>query len=540
MQIQPISAPAVAAQPSPSSAPLPSATVRDSATIVDTVTLSATAQALLDAPAQPASAPASVWGSQSVGDALAALNDASGRTAVADQIAAFKALNAMVADSANFDTDAKRAEASGVVAAFLDSAYAQRLEDVFTKVQTRMRTTQYGFTPESLQSTLKAFDALSADDQQTFLAAKNLYEGSVRQSPAGAPDAFASVDTYRAGLTARIGIMRELGVALADPAYTAKISEELAREPRAGELVESNNHRTLKAIGAVVQAAGDQRTLDLLGLVATSQESDSWTARAEAHFAAFGPPPDTSPSLGTVDPTWPEKTPGYQRPSNTELAKALSTINDNSGRTPLLDQAKAFTTVSRYTWEAGDIGPTRMAIVKNWETSGILPKLWAAEDRMARAQNSFLPEMIRRDEAGEVYSGYEYTLKALNTLSESDQQFYFAMYGSNRFRYGTAADTGTVLYGSLDEYKTALAREDDAYVFQQKDAPGSHSAAKALQTLAEMSKAAKEPAKGGSASATAAAFHAPALPTPGTINASIALEVLTRMSGIGHAPVSGR
>ncbi|WP_431861979.1 hypothetical protein [Azospirillum sp.] len=493
---------------------------------------------MLSASAQRTSAPSTVWGSQEVGNALAALNDTSGRTAVADQIASYKALSAMVADSANFDTDEKRAEASGVVAAFLDSAYAQRLQDVFSTVETRARTTQFGFTPESLQSTLKTFDALSADDQQTFLAAKNLYSGSVRQSPDGAPEAFASAESYRANLTARIGIMRELGVALADPAYTEKIREELAREPRAGEQVESDNHRTLKVIGAVAQAAGDQRTLDLLGLVTTSQESDSWTARAEAHAAAFGPPPETGPpetgsSLGPVDWTWPEKTPGYQRPTNAELASALSVINDNSGRTPLLDQAKAFTTVNRYLSEAGDMGPTRFAIMRNWESSGILPKLWAAEQRVADAQNSFLPEIIRRDEVGEAFSGYEYMLKALNKVSESDQQFYFAMYGSNRFGYAPTG-TETVLYGSLAEYKTALAEQADAYVSQQKDAPGPRGAAKALQTLEEEAKAAKATTKGKAASAKPVAFHPPTLPTSASINASIALEVLTRMSSVGN------
>lgn len=460
MQIQPLLTSVTTAPPSSATASASAVTVQGSALIVDSVTLSADAQALLNGAASTPDGSAGIWANDTVKRALAALNDTSGKTAVADQISSFRMISSMIADSANFDTDAKRAEASPVTAAFLDSAYAKHLQDVFTNIQSRMQTTQSGRTPESMGHMLGVFNALSSDDQQTFLVANNLYQDSCGESRSQG-DAFASADAYRANMMAQIGVARELRTTLADPAYAPKLREELARIPRAGESVSDDYHRKLDTLAAAAEAAGDQRTVDLVSLMSGARENDDWTARAEAHFAAFGPPPATAPSDGPVDWSWPKATAGYTRPSSDALAKALSLINDNSGKTTLVDQAKAFDTLHNYTWNEWDIGPARMAINKNVENSGIYNKLWAAEARYGNAQHAVEAELYDKLDRGDPVSRDEMILRAFNKVSRSDQEFIFAMYGA-RFEYTDSDPNGKITrYDSLNDYKADLKRRVD-------------------------------------------------------------------------------
>jgi hypothetical protein len=460
MQIQPILTPVVTASTPSAATSAPAVTVQGGAAILDSVTLSAGALALLNggAPA-PVSGSAGIWGSDAMKRALADLNDMSGKTAVADQISSFRMIHSMIADSTNFDTDAKRAEASPVTAAFLDSPYAKHLQDVFTRIQSHMQTSSSGASPESMERMLGAFNALSSDDQQTALAANNVYYRSIGQS-VGQEDPFASVDAYRANLTAHIGMVRELRTAMADPAYAPKLQEELDRPLIPGVSYSDDFHRKLDALSAAAAAAGDQRIVDLVSLQSIHGMNDSWTASVEAHFATYGPPPATAPSDGPINWTWPTGRAGSMQPASGDLAKALSLINDNSGKTSLVDQARAFDTVYNHAGSMA-MGPVQMALHKNIENSGIFNKLWAAEARFGRAQLDVERQYYDRADRGDSFSQDEMILKAYNKVSRSDQEFIFAMYGS-RLEYSDSNPGGKVIrYATLDEYKADLQRRVD-------------------------------------------------------------------------------
>lgn len=460
MQIQPILTPVVTASTPSAATSAPAVTVQGGAPILDSVTLSAGALALLnDAAPAPVSGAAGIWASDAVRHALADLNDTSGRTAVADQIASYRTITSMITDAANFDTDAKRAEAFPVTAAFLESPYAKHLQDVFTRIQSHMRTSSSGVSPESMESMLGAFNALSSDDQQTTLAANNVYYGFFGRA-GGQEDRFASVDAYRANLTAQIGLVRELRTTMADPAYAPKLQEELNRPLVPGVSYSDDFHRKLDALSAAAAAAGDQRTVDLVSLQSGERLNDSWTARVEAHFATYGPPPATAPSDGPVNWSWPTGQAEPMQPASGDLAKALSLINDNSGKTSLVDQARAFDTVYNHAGSMA-MGPVQMVLHKNIENSGIFNKLWAAEARFGQSQIDVERQYYDRSDRGDSFSQDEMILKAYNKVSRSDQEFIFAMYGS-RLEFSDSNPNGKIIrYATLDEYKADLQRRVD-------------------------------------------------------------------------------
>jgi hypothetical protein len=186
------------------------------------VTLSDQAQQILDGAAPPpaddtppaANAPDAAAAPQTptndqVDAAVAALNDTSGKTSLDDQIKAYDLIGTLVAKGQVVTgktllnvNPSPAATSVGVITsdqatALIGSTFAQRVNQVTAKVDGAKAT---GSDPDSaVQAGLTAFNALSADDQQVYLAATNLNNGLLGGQPP-----VATADDYRAAQQALV------------------------------------------------------------------------------------------------------------------------------------------------------------------------------------------------------------------------------------------------------------------------------------------------------------------------------------------------
>jgi hypothetical protein len=176
-----------------------SASTATSSDPVDTVTLSALAQQVLDGQASPpppatTAAPASSAPTQDqITAAVAALNDTSGKTAVGDQLNAYALLtNVLAKGQVLLDKRLPPATPppAGMMTesdaqAVLTSSFSQRVAEVVGKVDSQRDPSAKddGTDPTTFTgAAATAFNALSADDQQIYVAAKALSKSL------GAPD----------------------------------------------------------------------------------------------------------------------------------------------------------------------------------------------------------------------------------------------------------------------------------------------------------------------------------------------------------------
>jgi hypothetical protein len=252
----------------------------------DRVTLSMDVKKLVVGGMPPPPPEEHVWKSDAVAKALAALNDTTGKTAVADQLASYKLVHGLVGGARNYDSADERAAAGVLTAAFTKSPYAQHVQEVFASINDRLRQTEYlQWTPDSLQDALDAFNALSADDQQTFIGARNVEN---------AWNGIASVESYRANQISMIGVMRKQSNLYADVADMIP-----PNHPVPGFWSGDEKSYRMGAVLNLARRAEDRETLQFLPLT-SMVVSDRWTAEAEAHFAKYGPPPQTSPPDGPL------------------------------------------------------------------------------------------------------------------------------------------------------------------------------------------------------------------------------------------------
>jgi hypothetical protein len=247
---------------------------------VDTVTLSALAQQVLDgqATAPPiATAPAAPAVSGPTQDqitaAVAALNDTTGKTSVGDQLNAYALLtNVLAKGQVLLDTRLPPATPppGGMISesdaqAALTSAFSQRLNQVVATVDSQRdpAVKDDGTDPTTFTgAAAAAFNALSADDQQIYVAAKSLSKSlGAPDDPAAKPpagysppdvkaltDALAKVDDTSGGVMAKdqvtaLNLLRGYAAAGAGPAgqavaMNAAASPFAAHEAQTQTLVE--------------------------------------------------------------------------------------------------------------------------------------------------------------------------------------------------------------------------------------------------------------------------------------------------------------
>ena len=407
---------------------------------VDTVTLSAQAQEVLDGQAPPpvipppAAAEAAPPPSQAqIGAAVAALNDTSDQVSLDEQIKAYALISNLVARGQVLPDNRAlpgTTPPGGMIKAsdaqsLLASPFSQRLNQVVAAVDARKDpgASDNGYDLANvIDRALASFDALSADDQQVYVAAKSVYAGLVSQQPPP-----ATVADYRANQQAQADVDRALQAAKDNPAYAGKIQT-------GADGARNNFVSRTGAVAALAQAAGDAQTVALVQLAATDPATDAFTRGAQAYFARYGPAPGPHADTGQGFPQAPRPAPtaGYSPPDAKALMDALAKVDDTSGAVMAKDQVAALKLLNSY---AANAGPVGAAVAANVAAS---PYAAHTAQELRLVNNYLVPGK----------DPYPQILEHLNRLSPEDQTTYFG--ASN-----TATD-GTVLFASLDSLKDNL------------------------------------------------------------------------------------
>jgi hypothetical protein len=258
--------------------PAPTATAQDPAAApsasdpVDTVTLSDQAKQILDGKAPPpadAAPPAELPPptQDQIAAAVAALNDTSGKTAVGDQLNAYALLTNVLAKGqvlldnrlppATPPPGGMMTEAAAQAA--LVSSFSQRLNQVVAKVDSQRdpAAKDDGTDPTTFTGqAATAFNALSADDQQIYVAAKTLSKSlGAADNPGAQPpggysppdvkaltDALAKVDTSDGAMAkdqvAALNLLNGYAAAGGGPAGQA-VAMNAAASPFAAHLAQT-------------------------------------------------------------------------------------------------------------------------------------------------------------------------------------------------------------------------------------------------------------------------------------------------------------
>lgn len=431
--------PPPAPQPAPQGAAAPAAADDP----VDTVTLSAEAQQVLDGqavpPPQSPALPAapSPPSQDQITAAVAALNDTSGKASLDDQLKAYAMLSNLVAKGqVLFDNRLPPANPppAGMIKAsdaqaLLASPFSQHLNQVVAQVDASKApgVNDNGYDLANvIDKGLATFDALSADDQQTYVAAKNVYNDLVSQQ---AP--IASVADYRANQQAQANVDRAMQAALDNPAYASSI--------QTGANGQANNFASRRdAMAPLAQAAGDQASVALAQLSRSSADTAAFTQAAQAYFAKYGPAPGPHAGTGQGFPQAPAAAPppGYSPPDIKTLMDALAKVDDTSGGVMATDQVAALKLLNGY---AAAAGPAGVAVVMNATAS-------------AYAQHTAQTQTLVEKYLVPGKDPYPQMLEHLNALSPEDQTTYF---GASSTR-----GDGTVLFASLDSLKQNLSTRE--------------------------------------------------------------------------------
>lgn len=394
---------AVAPDPAPSSS--------------DTVSLSPTAQQSLAA-APPADAqPAQPDALQA---AVAALNDTSGDTSIADQLQAYGLVVNTVANGSSANTTP--ADATAATAALYNSPFAQHAQQLLTTIGGMMDWSGGDKTADSIDNALAAFQGLSAADQQIYVGAVGLQHQLVSgETP------ITSVEDYTANQEARADVERALQAAESDPAYASQIANGVAQ----------GFYGARDRLGVAAAAAGDQATAALVKLSQTKPDTADWTQQVQAFFAQNGPAP-AGPAAGPTPITGTTTLISSPAIDGDDLATALAAVNDTSGKTSFADQMSAYSTLSNYMRTGQDYGPARTAVVQNASASAFFVQVERAASQF-NAQSIGLARSAAAN--GSAVSGTA-QLALLNRLSDTQQQMVFA---------GTAPS-----YSSLDAWKAEM------------------------------------------------------------------------------------
>lgn len=262
--------------------------------------------------------------------AIAALNDTSGAASVDDQLAAYKFVNDTLLSG-----PASQGQADPNLHYAVDlanSAFSQRADQVSAYMQAVGAGAGSGQSPtwfadgaKVYEQKLAAFDGLSAVDQKIYVGVAAVYSHERRQAFSFDWDQGAIIATpedHRANLQANIDVMRALQVAMNDPRYAAATEYN-------GVLKDSSTGRLDTQI-RLAQAAGDQQTVDLLSL-RDYRGTASWTQRAEAYFAKYGPAPSSESQPVAAPPAFvaqPIQANGAAGATAQRMVDALQTLND--------------------------------------------------------------------------------------------------------------------------------------------------------------------------------------------------------------------
>jgi hypothetical protein len=425
-----VSPPQPAPVPQPADAPNASGGAGEpAATPVDTVSLSADArQALATAPPSIPGQP----GNAEVAAAIAALNDASGKTSLSDQLQAYTLVETVVAKG-GAATAPGGAGLDGATA-LMTSSFARHADQVFDSIHSMIgATNNWSDLANSRDRSLAAFNALSSSDQQTYVAALGVYTqidgGVAALAPSVAP--IATVADYQANQQAQSDVERAVQAAITSPTYAATVAHNVS-----GGVNDWAGKRD--DLATLTQSNGDTQTAALMQLSKTATDSTAWTQAAQAYFAQYGPAPAPIPdSAGAAIPQMLRAglPAGYQPPDVATVVTALGAINDTSGKTSEADQLAAYDTVGNYLSAGQLTGVTQLAVALNQGDSPTLLHASHVDDIMSNglSPNSNVPQV---------------QLDRLNSLSPDDQLAYWSL-NSKDF-------DGTVRLASVDSLKANL------------------------------------------------------------------------------------
>jgi hypothetical protein len=377
--------------------------------------------------ASSATAATATWSSDSVTQALAALNDTSGATSEADQMKAYKLLATLVANPANFDPgNTANIGAVDTATAFAASAFSQHVQSLMAQTGINGGSED----SEVIQRQLNTFNALSSDDQQTVVGALN-----VSSQISSGSTAYASVSSYIANRQALIGIDRATEAAFATPTYAQGLTANLPH----GDINYDSRTAQFMSLATQAAAAGDKATAALVPLAhGVDMNSDAFTAKAQAYFAQYGAPPAVTQDQLAQDaaPAAAATTVVAKTPSASEARTAfqiLATLNDSSGASSLTDKLqayKAFTGGALF--NAASYGPLRTALVTaGWQSS--------FTNRVQADAIAYQGKLFADGTPGAVIE--QAHLNNLNNLSADDQQIVFSQQGPN------------AAFASLDSFK---------------------------------------------------------------------------------------
>lgn len=443
--IPPIQDNAAAGAPATSAAPAPT----------DTVTLSPAAQS---AP----TAAALAWTSDAVTQALAALNDTSGKTSLDDQLSAYKTLAALVTDAKNFDpTKADNAKATDVATAFATSAYVQHYQDLTAQLwafNNTMSADRWGKDlSDANQRQLDWFNSLSGTDQRTLIETHD-----TSTAAAGDGRMFGSIDQYKTRKQASIDVQRAIEALVSSSDYTATISANHGAIQNAS--VDSIT-ATIDVITRKATADGDTQTLDLMKLY---RRSDYDVAAVQAYFAKYGPAPEETDAEKAVDAAAPLPPTGYTAPTAGDMRsffRNIATLADTSNTASATELVNAYKRVTSQT--AKSISTDNGGVV--WLAGVTVGYNAPGSQAIQQAETTWTSRWNMQSDtrvsiAQSYYSSYE-------KLDDVDQQLVAAMQGD---AWDATVNNGTPdkMRGQLVDVLTISAEADAIHALYQAENDG--------------------------------------------------------------------
>lgn len=423
--------------------------------------------------------------------AITALNDPSGTAALDDQLAAYKFVkNALLKGPASQGQADPNLQYAVDLA---NSAFSQRAD----QVSAYMRAAGTGGGSSNLPTwfadgvtaygeKLAAFDSLSAVDQQIFVGVEAAYRQGARDAFSFDWDQGAIITTpeeHRANLQANMDVMGALHVAMSDPRYTAATEYN-------GFLKDSSTGRLDTQI-QLAQAAGDQQTVDLLSL-RDYRGTASWTQRAQAYFAEYGPvptsesPPVAAPPAFMAQPAQANSAAGA---AAQRMVDALQTMNDSSASTDskfaaLADSRKGAGVLYWLSLDSGfsqKVAATQSAYSNAMVAAGSRAAGGVGDNfdmsAFARDQAGYLDRLSADDQRAVAFDyGYTEVDAFRSYLAETAEQFERAMANRPpsaksdlRSAAERALDTLTAINDKMREDREAATQAADKADHQPKD-----------------------------------------------------------------------
>lgn len=414
-----VAMPVASSQTTPPSSP--AAPVAE--TVLDRVEISVQAQAASASP--PVTPP--TWANATVSTALTALNDMSGKTAVADQISAFKTLAAMVADAKNFDpTKPQNTDAVDVAAAFASSAFVNHYRELMAQYSAFTDLMTGDIWGKNLsdveQRQLNYFNSLSQDDQHIL---NDTHGASMTAS--GCSAYATTLDQHKARLQTDIDVNRAVEALVASPGYADEIAANQSSIENSSLDVRA---ATIAVIRKKAEADSDTQTMELLDLVLTSTNR---AAKAQAYFDKYGPAPAQSDAEKAADAAAPLPPSGYKPISKEEMQRFfsdLATLTDAKGTATPQELVSAYKYISDRTIKA--INSTIGDVV--WLAGTHTTNDTLGYKLIADAENTYQRNGWMEAGGSQVARAQSY-FKSFEHLDDFNQEIVAGLYGANARKY---------------------------------------------------------------------------------------------------------